>query len=60
VKAIVERSDFVGSFGAFCEFQEKIKNFIGKIKKTVHICRAMKVQIVNKHWWWHTNLDRGL
>jgi hypothetical protein len=46
--------------GAFAKFSKKIRRLIGKIQKTVHICIAMKVQIVNKHWWWHTNLNRGL
>jgi len=32
---------------------EKGRRIIGKIQKSIHICKAMKE--TNQYWWWHTN-----
>lgn len=31
------------------------KKSFGYLKFDIHICTAMKLQFVYKHWWWHTS-----
>jgi hypothetical protein len=31
------------------------KKSFGYMNFAIHICTSMKLQLGNKHWWWHTS-----